>query len=68
MISRGLHKACRLSRGVVPQCLGLPLSRCPDPPLDPRPRERLRLASTDDVRRVNRLLAPLHAVVSAPED
>ncbi|MET9009574.1 RES family NAD+ phosphorylase [Streptomyces olivaceoviridis] len=42
--------------------------RCPGPPLDPRPRERLRLASTDDVRRVNRLLAPLHAVVSATED
>ncbi|WP_225827538.1 RES family NAD+ phosphorylase [Streptomyces naphthomycinicus] len=42
--------------------------RCPDPPLEPRPRERLRLASTDDVRKVNRLLAPLGAVVSAPEE
>ncbi|MEU6664901.1 RES family NAD+ phosphorylase [Streptomyces sp. NPDC046727] len=42
--------------------------RCPDVPLDPRPRECLRLASADDVRRVNRLLAPLHAVVSAPEE
>ncbi|WP_030349032.1 RES family NAD+ phosphorylase [Streptomyces sp. NRRL S-1022] len=42
--------------------------RCPDAPLDRRPLECLRLASADDVRRVNRLLAPLHAVVSAPQD
>ncbi|WP_251095555.1 RES family NAD+ phosphorylase [Streptomyces sp. Caat 7-52] len=42
--------------------------RCPDAPLDPRPRECLRLGSADDVRRVNRLLAPLRAVVSAPQE
>ncbi|MCZ0986019.1 RES family NAD+ phosphorylase [Streptomyces diastatochromogenes] len=42
--------------------------RCPDTPLAARPQECLRLASTDDVRKVNRLLAPLRAVISATED
>ncbi|GAB1338709.1 hypothetical protein ACE1SV_52990 [Streptomyces sp. E-15] len=42
--------------------------RCPDPPLDPRPGRSLRLASADDVREVNRLLAPVGAVVSVPEE
>ncbi|MFF7371171.1 RES family NAD+ phosphorylase [Streptomyces tricolor] len=42
--------------------------RCPGAPLDPRPRECLRLASADDLRTVNRLLAPLRAVVPAPQD
>jgi hypothetical protein len=42
--------------------------RCPAGPLDPEPRECLRLASLEDVREVNRLLAPLHAVVSVPEE
>ncbi|GAA5047307.1 RES family NAD+ phosphorylase [Streptomyces similanensis] len=42
--------------------------RCPARPLTGRPEEHLRLASPDDVREVNRLLAPLRAVVSAPRD
>ncbi|WP_436954234.1 RES family NAD+ phosphorylase [Streptomyces sp. SudanB182_2057] len=42
--------------------------RCPSGPLDPRPQESLRLASRADVREVNRLLAPLRAVVSVPEE
>ncbi|MGW7793226.1 RES family NAD+ phosphorylase [Streptomyces tricolor] len=42
--------------------------RCPGAPLDPRPRERLRLASGDDLRTVNRLLAPLRGVDRARQD
>ncbi|MFH9399845.1 RES family NAD+ phosphorylase [Streptomyces sp. NPDC017638] len=42
--------------------------RCPAEPLDPRPQECLRLSSPQDVCEVNRLLAPLHAVISVPED
>ncbi|GAA1040721.1 RES family NAD+ phosphorylase [Streptomyces sp. TR1341] len=42
--------------------------RCPAAPLDPRPQDRLRLASKQDARRVNKLLAPLHAVISAQQE
>lgn len=42
--------------------------RCPADPLLPSPQECFRLASADDVRKVNRLLARLHAVISVPEE
>ncbi|WP_225101594.1 RES family NAD+ phosphorylase [Streptomyces sp. CoH27] len=42
--------------------------RCPEAPLDPVPEQCLRLASADDLKGVNRLLAPLRAVVSVPEE
>ncbi|MFI6348426.1 RES family NAD+ phosphorylase [Streptomyces sp. NPDC050560] len=41
--------------------------RCPPVPLAPGTREGLRLGSAEDARAVNRLLAPLHAVISVPE-
>ncbi|WEO94404.1 RES family NAD+ phosphorylase [Streptomyces sp. FXJ1.172] len=56
-------KRCRPRRA-----LQLFQDRCPEAPLDPRPQACLRLASADDVRAVNRLLAPLHALVSLPEE
>lgn len=42
--------------------------RCPDAPLDPRPQQCLRPACDDDLPRINRLLAPLRAVVSTREE